>query len=496
MSLEPFTSFVVRKYVRLLEDPESTQRRLLAHFLKSFAGGPVASALGLIGTESLEEFLHLAPRDYSFYEPFALRALEGDRTVFGSSPLVALGETSGSMGRSKLIPHTRESLDQYTRLTKLILLFHLWQGQTYLPRFTRWLLVTACCEVREEHGVPIGFVSGLVYRRSKEKRKGFIFPSLEVAQITDWDERVRRTATEALPKRIGALFGVPAYIVSLLREASAQVRGRPLGSVWPYLNKVYYSGTSLGAHLAEMEALIGARLMSRSIYMSTEAVLAAELDPDAQGQMRLLSDFTVMTFRPENEPDSSLVPLWDLMPGKRYEVFITTASGLCQYQIGDLVEVTNTDPLLIRLAGRAGDEINLATEKLSCKQAESVLCKVSEQSPVSSDSFTVLPDPNDSSRHLWLLQRLVESGRAPNEEEIAHLIDHELSAINPSYAALRAGDAVLKLPRVILLPEGAFDLYIKSGLSSHGQFKFRHIFPSAGRLLARPGMERIEPYLK
>jgi hypothetical protein len=93
---------------------------------------------------------------------------------------------------------------------------------------------------------------------------------------------------------------------------------------------------------------------------------------------------------------------------------------------------------------------------------------------------------------VWVLEqeRLVEPNAA------AERIDQILARINPSYAALRQGDAVLQRPRVVLLPSGAFDEYVRSGFAKRGQFKFRHIFADVDRLRDHIDLAFIAPLLQ
>jgi hypothetical protein len=103
----------------------------------------------------------------------------------------------------------------------------------------------------------------------------------------------------------------------------------------------------------------------------------------------------------------------------------------------------------------------------------------------------VLPDPTHPRRHLWIVETLGPL----DETSVSSLIDSALSSINPSYAALRRGDAVLERPRVVILGQGSFDDYVSTGFSIRGQFKFRHIFPDARTLLRTRGLDTLEAQL-
>jgi hypothetical protein len=488
MFLEPFTTIAAWRRLRRLGDPEPAQRALLKRILASCAGSPVSDLLGLRGDETFEEFLGLEPRDYSAFAPLVERARDGDLRTFGRSPVIALGMTSGSTGAPKLVPYNAESRDLFRRFLRVVRLLQVCRGRTFLPHRTKWLLVAAPGRVRDEGVLPAGFISGLMYLEARAQRGASVLPSPEVAALDDWGERVRRSAAEALGEPVGTLFGVPAYLDAFLREAAEQSRGRPLGEVWPRLEEVYYSGTDAQAHWAGIEARLGRAVAWRGLYMATEGVFGAELDDDAAGLLRLLPDLAVMTFL----DGGRLRPMWDLERGCRYELVVTTVSGLIQYRLGDLIEVVEASPLRVRLAGRVGDELNLATEKLSCRQAEAAVAEAGPAAGLDAARFVVLPDATGPRRHLWVAEGAPDGA----DGAAAIAIDRALARLNPSYAALRACDAVLAPPRVVVVPRGTFDAYVRAGVARCGQFKFRHLFPSREALLRAEGMDAVAPYLE
>jgi acyl-CoA synthetase (AMP-forming)/AMP-acid ligase II len=489
MALEPFTSVLARSYLRRIGDTEPTQRALLRAIVSSCADGAVGKSLGLQQEMSFEEYLGVPPQEYAFYYPFVQRILEGEDCVFGSEPIIALGETSGSTGKPKLVPHTASSLACIAQFTRLTVLFQLWHSPHYFPRFTRWLLITASSSVRLHKSIAIGFISGLMYRQAQSARKISVLPSPSVAAIESWDERIRQTVVEAVKERVGTLFGVPAYLERFLAQVALHQKTAQLQRVWPLLDEIYYSGTGIEAHRSVLQAYFDRPLITRSLYMATEGLFAAELDAGAGGWMRLLPDMAVYTFRDVDDEGARLRGMWELQPGRRYELLVTTRSGLCQYRIGDILEVEGPSPIRVRIAGRVGDEINIATEKLSSKQAQATLAGLAAEIGVSAARFLVLPDPLSPRLHLWVLEQ--ERGIVASDP--AAQIDRRLAEINSSYAALRVGDAVLEKPRVVLLPPGSFDAYVQSGFKKRGQFKFPHVFPSWDRLRAHADLANLIP---
>jgi hypothetical protein len=494
MGLQPFTTLLARWYLRRAGNPEPIQRALLRKIVEACHACAVGRALGLRPGMTFEEYLAVSPRDYAFYRPFVQRVLDGEEHVFGREPITALGETSGSMGQPKMVPHTATSLQCFSWTTRLLLLIQLWHMPHYLPKFTRWLCITASSRVRFQKSVAIGFISGLIYQQAQSTRKLPVLPTPSIAAIENWDERIRQTAAEAVTQRVGTLMGVPAYLERFLAAATDCAGNKRLSEIWPLLDEVYYSGTGIDAHRAALQAHFDLPLKCRSLYMATEGMFAAELDSEAGGWMRLLPEMAVYTFRDVDAPESPLRGAWQLQPGRRYELFVTTRAGLCQYCIGDILEVDGTRgaPLRVRVAGRTGDEINIATEKLSMKQAQATVAELSQQRGISATRFLVVPDPTNPRRHAWVLEKKGATG----VDGAAEQLDRILARINPSYAALRAGDAVLQMPRVVAVPTGAFDQYVQAGFARRGQFKFRHVFSGIDRLRDNEELAFVVPLLE
>src|SRR5699024_12061121 len=66
-------------------------------------------------------------------------------------------------------------------------------------------------------------------------------PGKEIAQIEDWDERVKHIAKNAKNWDIGALSGIPSWIQLMLKEVIDYHQVENIHQVWPNL-RVYTSG--------------------------------------------------------------------------------------------------------------------------------------------------------------------------------------------------------------------------------------------------------------
>ncbi len=112
--------------------------------------------------------------------------------------------------------------------------------------------------------------------------------------------------------------------------------------------------------------------------------------------------------------------------------------------------------------------------------------------PLSPDHYIVLRDPASSRRHLWVF----EGDSSVDPQRASQAIDDALAAINPSYAALRLGSALIDAPRVLVLPRGTFDAYVAEGFARRGQFKFRHLHADIHALSRVRGLSAISQQLQ
>ena len=491
MSLEPFTTLMTARHSRILRDPERAQQILLRRYLRASKGSAAAKALDISGNESFAEFLALPPRTYSFFAPLVERALDGDRFAFGREAIVALGETSGSLGKPKLIPHTTHRLECVGRFAKRLLLFQVHDGDHYIPMRTKWLGVGASTNVRVEHGIRIGFISGLHVPDRSEN------PPWIPAPYARGSRNLRLGRTNSAQRRRGMEPtcrynpGSARVHGALLEAASVRANGRPLKEVWPLLGRVYYSGTSIAPYRDQMERTLGRRLRVQALYTATEGSFGAELDPMFPGEIHLMVDLAVFAFRDVEEPGSRLLAAWEVSRGHRYEVFVTTLGGLIQYQIGDVLEVTRDSSAsgARRWPHRRGDQHRdgEAVTQAGTRRSRAGCSLVR----LHRDRFIVLKDPLHPRRHLWI----VEASVPISDADAAALIDDALASINPSYAALRQGDTLLHRPRVVVCEPGCFDAYIAAGFATRGQFKFRHLFPDAQTLAGTAGLEAFATIL-
>ena len=129
------------------------------------------------------------------------------------------------------------------------------------------------------------------------------------------------------------------------------------------------------------------------IYSSSESNMGVAPDLGTAGEYVLLPDVCYFEFIPEEQiaDPSDFLTIREVGKGKRYEIVLTTLSGLYRYRIGDVIEVTGSrgESPVIRLCYRKDLVISLLDEKMNTMQLENAVRLFSEKANVPVDNYCV-----------------------------------------------------------------------------------------------------------
>ncbi|MBR6432454.1 MAG: GH3 auxin-responsive promoter family protein, partial [Muribaculaceae bacterium] len=170
-----------------------------------------------------------------------------------------------------------------------------------------------------------------------------------------------------------------------------------------------------------------------------------------------------------NEPD--VIPIWEVEPGRTYELIITACNGLWRYRIGDTVTVTQRNPVKIKIAGRTKSFINAFGEEVMVHNTDQAITRASQETGAQVLNYTVAPvyaDDRQSGHHQWLVEFAVEPA---DRRQFITLVDQFLQDANSDYQAKRAGSIFLVPPTMVVAPQGLFDRWLASTGKLGGQRK-------------------------
>jgi len=405
----------LRQRKDLREVQESILRRLLAQSRLTIWG----REHGVSQIKTYADFQRqLSPSTWEDWKPWV--DLERTKVKSLGTEVQRFQPTSGSGAERKWIPYTKSFLaeldratgpwmhDLYTRHRTLQRGRHYWslswlptdlRGQlsnddlSYFPQLERLILGPLMAVPRQVQEAPTAELA-------REQTLVALLECADLSFVSVWS---------------------PTFLLALCRDllgqretfaarASARVRKILLSQLapeeifaqlWPELSVISCWQTAEAARwIPQLRELFPAVVIEGKGLFATEGVVTIPI----AGKMTLAYRSHFYEFERD---DGKIVPAWELLPGQRVRVLLTTGSGFMRYQLGDEVlvqELTEGCPVL-EFQGRRSTS-DLVGEKLSFSSAREVLSKLG------SEALFFLASPGDRDRPPGY--ELVWQGTAPS----------------------------------------------------------------------------------
>ena len=377
------------------------------------------------------------------------RIAAGERGVLFADPVDAYGLSSGTTGEPKAVPLTKALVRSLKRAIG-------YTTASYIGRTGNWGLLRGYAlqmaapprmRTNEADGKAVGFITGLISAARTYPFHNIGIPPIEVLDIEDWEEKYRIVEEGYADYDVRMIFGIPSYVLGLLRRLAAKQESGDLTTLWPELQFVVTSGVSLENYRDKLAPLCP-RADLAEMYLCTEASIAFQ--PGAEPGMMPMVEDLYLEFVPEEEWESespTRLTLGEVEADVRYVLLVTTPSGLYAYAPGDVVRFLSTAPHRLLVEGRYGNVLNLAAEKLDGIQAAQSL----ERAGLAFEALSVSPADGGTVGHEWVVEF---EGDAP--ADAAERIDRALRTINPLYDHMREGGLLMEAPVVTAVPRGTF----------------------------------------
>ena len=293
--------------------------------------------------------------------------------------------------------------------------------------------------------------------------------------MPDWNEKLPALVEASIGQNITNLSGVPSWFLTVLRRVLERTGKSCIHEVWPNLEVFFHGGIAFAPYREQYEAICDmSRMHFLDTYNASEGFFAVQTDWDDTAMMLLLDIGVFYEFLPieqtdSNEPD--VIPIWEVEPGRTYELIITACNGLWRYRIGDTVTVTQRNPVKIMIAGRTKSFINAFGEEVMVHNTDQAITRASQETGAQVLNYTVAPvyaDDRQSGHHQWLVEFAVEPA---DRRQFITLVDQYLQEANSDYQAKRAGSIFLVPPTMVVAPQGLFDRWLASTGKLGGQRK-------------------------
>jgi hypothetical protein len=519
-------------FVKKTRQTLAVQEKFLRSVLQAYRDTELGRKYGLGDIKTIDQFRDRVPvLTYSGYEPYVERIAQGEQNILTSAPVVYLNTTSGSTGKQKFIPVTRQFQNSmgWANLTCIGFLSDALRSRGM--RFGKLLAMNAVQKPGlTSGGIEYGSAGPGVLRMHKlfyeqlftnpyETLKpvdsltrhylallfalsdpsmlgmGANFPML-VLRICKYLERYAEDLLQDLDKgTIASWLELEPDIRARLERRwqafparSARLReiwnseGRLIPKLaWPHLSFVATArGGTSNFYLEQFPTYFGDTPTFGAVYSSAEGTLSIYHNLNDDSSV-LAIETGFFEFIPQDQweadhPKTLLAN--EVKAGEHYRILMTNYSGFYRYDIGDVVEVLGfyeQAPLLV-FRYRRGGLLSSTAEKTTEFHATQVMQALQREFQAPVEDFCITLSKYDFPAHYLVNIELAEGQKLSDPQAFLVRFDSKLKEIN-TYYEVRRRDQVPP-PRLRILAPGSFVIVRQRQLQRgipDPQLKFPHI---------------------
>jgi hypothetical protein len=470
---KPFAKRIQKKVLKWANNPIQTQEKVFKKLIKQAKHTEFGKDHDFENIHSHEDFIKRVPiRDYEGLKPYVEKVVAGEKDILWKGKPVYFAKTSGTTSGSKYIPITKESMPTHVEAARnAILLYIAETGNTDFVN-GKMIFLQGSPILKEENGVKLGRLSGIVAHYVPGYLQKNRMPSWETNCIDDWETKVEAIVDETLPEKMAIISGIPSWVQMYFERIQART-GKKIGDVFPDFNLFIFGGVNYEPYRNKFENLIGRKVDSIELYPASEGFFAFQDQQNDKGMLLQLKSGIFYEFVKADEffeENPTRITIKDVKLGVNYVMIISTNAGLWGYNIGDTIEFTSLKPYKVIVSGRIKHFISAFGEHVIGKEVEHALNEALQQSGASINEFTVAPqiDPIEGlPYHEWF----IEFEKEPeNIQLFAKTIETSLQVQNSYYLDLIKGK-VLQPLQVTKIQKDGFQSYMKSIGKLGGQNK-------------------------
>jgi len=463
------------------KNPLSLQHSSLEELIFSGRNTEWGKKYGYSEIGNYEQFKAKVP--ISTYEeifPYIDRIMHGEQNVLWASPISWFSKSSGTTNaRSKFIPVSKESLENCHMMggKDMITLLINNKPETKIFEGKGLSIGGSLSNNPLNSSLLLGDVSAVVMKNLPIWAQIIRTPSLDVALMDDWDQKIEKMAIETSKENVTSILGVPTWTLVLIEKILEITGKKSILEVWPNFEFLVHGAVAFGPYREMFQNLVfpSSEVRFLEIYNASEGFFAIQDDLSLPDEMLLMLDYGIFyEFIPigaHGEEVDRVVSLDQVVLGVNYAVLITTNSGLWRYKIGDTVKFTSILPYRIKISGRTKHFINAFGEELIIENAEKAISVACIQTNSEITDYTAAPaymEGGKKGSHEWV----VEFSKAPKDLRIfVEILDRTLREVNSDYDAKRSYDLVLEPPQLLVAPKGTFYAWMRARGKLGGQHK-------------------------
>lgn len=500
----------------LCADAFFAQERFLRELLRRNAQTEYGRRFHFSELRSVEEYQRAVPvTEYGDYEELIERQIKGEENLLSSDPAVFYCISAGSTSRPKYVPVTLRDVELHKTYQMDVVMDTIRKELEGIPEkelFGKIFETGDFFRTFMPDGTMNGVRSGVLHRYLEaegamdysrytapkevlfpEKPENMLYVKLRFAlscrAVTaihgvlvhgvvrlfrylaeHWDAFLTDIETGSVSECFHVSARWRAYLESRLApdpDRAAELRaisihnadGPPVRLIWPKVKYIRFAGGSIfQSYMDEAQRFIGDLPVHHYAYAASESTLGA-----AYGMNRddayyvLIPDACFFEFIPEGEAEGTPLTFREIGAGEKYELIITTLSGLYRYAIGDVVEVTGFygEAPVLRVSHRKNQVLNIAGEKMNVPQLESAMREFEALTGRVLEGYCV---DADFERATPFYRVYLEAGAGELPDEAARLLDRCFTDNCFGYKSAREMDEI-GAAKIAVLEKGSFLAY-------------------------------------
>ena len=412
--------------------------------------------------------------------PYIERLLRGEQNILWPSEIKWFAKSSGTTNaRSKFIPVSWEAIEEcHYKGGKDLLSIYVNNYPSTKIFSGKGLGIGGSFQVNEfdpSATSHYGDVSALIMQNLPPWAEFIRTPSLEVALMGNWEEKIDMIARQTSKVNVAHISGVPTWTVLLLQRILELKKKKSILEVWPNLEVFFHGAVAFAPYRNLFKSLIPSDQMNYwETYNASEGFFGIQDQKNSEDLLLMLDYGIFYEFIPMEEFDvefPTTIGLSEVELGKNYAMVISTNSGLWRYNIGDTIKFTSKSPYRIKISGRTKHFINAFGEEIIIENAEVAVTNACERTGAVIDNYTAAPiylEKDKRGGHEWIIEFRIK----PNDlENFTLILDQTLRKVNSDYDAKRSQDLALVLPKIHSVAEGTFYNWMKKRGKLGGQNK-------------------------
>lgn len=447
---KPFAALVAKKIDKWKYKAVATQEKVRKQLVATARHTAFGQDHHFETIKTYADFKKQVPiRDYEGFRPYIARVLAGETDVLWPDKPLYMAKTSGTTSGVKYIPLTADSMPEHIHAARNALLSYIHETGNTSFVDGKMIFLQGSPEMKEQHGIKIGRLSGIVAHYVPAYLQKNRLPSYQTNCIADWETKVDAIVDETIEEDMRLISGIPPWVQMYFERLAQKAGGKKIKDIFKNFSLFVYGGVNFAPYRARLEQMLGKPVDSIETYPASEGFIAYQDSQKEKGLLLLCNAGIFYEFIPANEvfnENPNRLGLNEVQLDVNYALILSTNAGLWGYNIGDTVKFVSLNPYRIVVSGRIKHFISAFGEHVIAEEVEYALMSVANAEGVEVTEFTVAPQVNPTNGELPYHEWFIEFAKAPTDmKAFRRRVDEVLQQKNVYYFDLIKGKVLQPL---------------------------------------------------